>query len=316
MPPELRDFGRQNLELLALTVRFGAYVDCRHLHSTGTVRERVTDIHDAFADPDVDVVMAAFGGYNSNQLLPHLDYDAIGRSGKPFVGYSDVTALLVAIADRAGTPVIHGPAFGTFCDPAAFAYTGDGLRRVLAGERVCFRAPRVAAADRWYLKPGFGPREEFERGPWRVMRRGEATAPIVGGNLETLCALAGTPWFPATEGCLLFIEDAWGESPGAFHRSLTQLRHSGTLDAVRGLIVGSVPPGSPLDSPELIEAMLDDELPPHADYPVIYDVNCSHVDPMISIPLREPVSLSATGDEPSLTIIDARSRLPSQRCTT
>jgi muramoyltetrapeptide carboxypeptidase LdcA involved in peptidoglycan recycling len=314
MPRELREVGRRNLGALGFEVGFGAHVDARHLHAGGTVEERVADLHDAFADPQVDVVMAAFGGYNSNQLLPHLDYDSIGRSGKPFVGYSDATALLAAIADRAGTPAVHGPAFGTFCDPAAFAYTGDGLRRVLAGERTTFRAPRVAAADLWYLKPGFGPREEYERGAWRVMRRGEATAAIVGGNLETLCALAGTPWFPETGGCLLFVEDTWGRSPGAFHRSLTQLRQLGALDHIRGLMVGSVPPGSALDSSPLVEAMLADVLPPRTDYPVVYDVNCSHVDPMMSIPLREQATLAAL-DDASLTIAAARPRIPERRLT-
>lgn len=298
---ELRDIGRRNLAALGFEVRFASHVDARWHHTAGTIEQRVSDLHDAYADPDVDVVMVAFGGYNANQLLAHLDYALIAAAQKPIVGYSDATALLAAIAHRAEAPAVHGPGFATFCDPNLFDYSAAGLRDVLDGGQVVFCPPAVVAGDEWYRTAGYGPRELHERGRWQILRAGEARAAIVGGNLETLGALAGTAYFPNCDGCLLFVEDAHGSSPGAFHRGLTQLAQIGVLDDVCGLLVGSVPPGCPLDDASLMHDILLDVLPADADYPVVYDVNCSHVDPMISIALGEPTTLSAI-DAPSLTV--------------
>ena len=92
-------------------------------HSSGTAGERASDLMDAFRDPAVDLVMSVIGGFNSNQLLPLLDYQTIRESRKPFIGYSDVTALNGAILARSGLINFCGPAFVTFCQPELSPYT-------------------------------------------------------------------------------------------------------------------------------------------------------------------------------------------------
>ncbi len=302
LPEPLRAIGRRRLGGMGYDVVVGAHADRRHFHTAGTALERAEDLHRAFEDPRVDVVLPVFGGYNANQLLDRLDFDRLAASRATLVGYSDTTVLLAAIGGLAVARVVHGPAFATFCDPNLPAYTADGWRRVLAGERVRFTSPDAIADDRWYLRDGYGPRELRPFDGWKVFREGEATGPVVGGNLESLCALAGTRYFPATAGCLLLLEDATGASPGAVHRALTQLAQLGALDELVGLLVGVLPHDAALDG-ACLRAILDDVVGPGTGrtYPVVYDVTCSHVDPMASVPLFEPAHLT-TSPEPCLIV--------------
>lgn len=293
--PALRQIGRRNLEALGYQVRIGANVDRRHFHTAGTLEERLADLRTALLDPEVLAVMPVFGGYNCNQLLPHLDYDLIRRSNKVFIGYSDVTALLLAVGKLAGVPAIHGPSFASLCDPNLFDYTRDGLAAVLSGNEVRYRSPHSTADDAWYMKEGHGPRDMRPFDGWKVYRPGTAEGPIAGGNLETLCALAGTPYFPDLDGHLLFVEDTSGTSPGAFHRGLTQLGQMGVLERIRGLVIGKSPSGTRLDDPACLHAILDDVLRAAPPYPVLHDVSCSHVDPMMSIALFREASLDTSG---------------------
>jgi muramoyltetrapeptide carboxypeptidase len=299
LPMALRHIGIECLARLGFRVVLAPNVDRRHFHTAGTVEQRLDDLAWAIADPAVRVVMPVFGGYNSNQLLARLDYKRIAAANKIFVGYSDITALLLAIGKHAGTPVIHGPSFSTFCDPNLFPYTLDGFARVLRGETTVYESPKEVASDAWFTKPNFGPRELRPAGGWGVYRPGEVSASLSGGNLETLCALAGTPYMPELDGRVLLIEDARGDTPGAFHRNLTQLAQTGALRRAVGLVIGRMPPGSRLADEVTLRAILDDVLAPplvNPDLaPVIYDAACSHVDPVMTLPLNVLARVSGTG---------------------
>jgi muramoyltetrapeptide carboxypeptidase len=301
LPPALRDIGRQNLAALGFTVKFSSHVDARHFHLGGTPEQRLADLNEAFGDPAADVVMAAFGGYNSNQLLHRIDYAGMAAGGKTLVGFSDVTGLLLAVGPRAHVPVVHGPSFSTFCDPGLMSYTANGLQGVLGAGQVTYRSPCQTADDLWYRKEGYGPRELSRFEGWKVVRDGVVTAPVVGGNLETLCALAGTRYFPEVQNHLFFIEDAAGTNVGSFHRGLTQLAQMGVFERIAGLMVGLPPRQSQLADHQLMKMILEDVLADAPRYPVIIDVNCSHVDPMMSIPLFAPATLDASA-EPTLTV--------------
>jgi muramoyltetrapeptide carboxypeptidase len=300
LAPPLRTIGVRALESLGYRVRLAPNVDASGLHGAASVAERLADIAWAVREPDVELVMAVYGGYNSNQLLDRIDYEAIAASGKAFIGYSDVTSLLVAIGSCAHAPVIHGPAFASFCDPNLFPYTRDGFAAVMAGDRVTYRTPEASASDQWYTKPGFGPREIEPFVPWGIYRAGEASGVLVGGNLETLLALAGTPYFPETQGGILFLEDATGDKPAAFHRSMTQLAQIGIFRGLRGMMIGKAPFGSSLATPGVVTAILDEVLE-GTHCPVLYDVACSHVDPMMTLPLFREATIT-TFPEPTVVV--------------
>jgi muramoyltetrapeptide carboxypeptidase LdcA involved in peptidoglycan recycling len=296
-----REAGVAQLSKLGFEIQFGTHIDKRYYHTAGTVEERLADFTNAILDPTVDLVMPVFGGYNSNQLLKHLDYDMIQKSGKSIIGYSDIDALLLAIKKKAGNACYHGPSFATFCDPNIFDYTISYFRQALASTTIECQPPEFTASDAWYLHPTPRPRELHPLGGWKVYTEGKSSAPITGGNLETITALAGTPFFPDTHGKILFIEDTSGNSPGAFHQRMTQLRDMGVLDSISGFLLGKMKQRSKLSDPELIHAILNDTLPSSKAYPVITDFTCSHVDPILTIPLEARVTLD-TSKKSMLTI--------------
>lgn len=295
MPPDVRAVGIGRLEQLGFRVELGANVEHVALHRTGSVEARLADLMAAIDDPSVDIVMAAQGGANSNQLLPRIDYARVRRAGKIFVGYSDISALLSALGSHGGAEVVHGPNFIDLCNPILPDYTVVGLVACLSGRSVRYASPEGTASELWSHHDRAAPPGFVRFDGWKVRRPGRASAEIVGGNLVTLAALAGTPWFPATRGRILVLEDALGEGASVIHRELTHFAQLGVLDELAGLVIGMVPPGVALTRPGMLRAILADVLPRGAEYPVVTDVSCSHVSPMISIPLFRPARLELDG---------------------
>jgi muramoyltetrapeptide carboxypeptidase LdcA involved in peptidoglycan recycling len=292
--PDLRKIGCRALESIGFSGKIGRHADVAFHHTGGTVAARLEDLYEALDDDDVSLIMPVFGGYNLNQLLGRIDYDRLARAKKPIVGYSDITALLAPASSLAGVPVYHGPGFASFCDPGLYDYTLTAFSAVVAGEPFTYVSPPELAGDLWALKRGWGPREPHPFDGWKVYRDGEATAPAIGGNLETLGALVGTRYFPPVAGKVLFVEDATGKIPGAFHRGMTQLQHLGVFEEISGLVVGAAPHGTKLAERDVMTAILDDVLPPKRAMPILFEVNCSHVDPMMTIPLDVPCRVSTT----------------------
>jgi muramoyltetrapeptide carboxypeptidase len=222
------DRGLERLRRLGFDPRVGACTQTRGpLYFAGSPEQRLADLHAAFADPDTGIVASVRGGYGANYLLEALDAEFIRNHPKPFFAYSDLTGIQLWLLDNVGLPVFHGPMVA-----ADFALErGVHLRSfhaALAGEPYILGAPEGLSA----LKPGV------------------ACGVLYGGCLSILVSLLGTPWEPATEGKLLFIEDL-AAKPYQVDRMLWQLRSAGKLDRVRGIIFGEmldcVSPGAPAD---------------------------------------------------------------------
>jgi muramoyltetrapeptide carboxypeptidase len=224
--PERVERGVERLRHLGYLPCLGANAQTRGpLYFAGTPEERLTDLHAAFADPDTSIVASLRGGYGSNYLLDAVDLALIRQHPKPFFAYSDMTGLQLCLLDRLGLPAFHGPMV------AADFYLDDGVH---------LASFEAAIAGNPYV---IGPAEGL-----RTLRPGTARGILYGGCLSILVALIGTPWEPATEGKLLFIEDV-GAKPYQVDRMLWQLRHAGKLDGVRGIIFGEMldcnSPGAP-----------------------------------------------------------------------
>jgi len=301
--PDVCRVGIARLERLGFRVELGAHVREVALHRTASVAHRLADLDAALDDPSVDVVLAAQGGSNSNQLLERIDYARARRANKVFVGFSDISALLLALGKHAGASVVHGPSFIDLCNPILPDYTTKGLLACLAGRRVEYASPSAAAEDLWRSHAPSPPEPHCLFDGWKVLRRGKASGPIVGGNLATLSALAGTRHFPETAGRIFFLEDAVGEGAGAIHRELTHLAQVGAFDGIAAFLFGKVPAGAPLASPEMVRAILDDVLAGGGAYPIAFEVTCSHLSPMVSIPLFRPAELDLDG--PPRLIVNA-----------
>jgi muramoyltetrapeptide carboxypeptidase len=215
----------RNLESLGFRVRTSPNLLAARGGFAGTVPQRLSDLHAMFRDREVAGIWAARGGSGCNALLPSIDYDLIRAHPKVLVGFSDITALHVALYRHAGLVSFHGPTAGsTFAD-----FSVEHLRAVVMEPKAGHVLP---AAPQHAERAASAP--QFAR---RTYRGGVAEGRLVGGNLSIVSALAGTPYAPETRGHLLFLEEV-REAPYRIDRMLTQLHQAGISSRVAGMILG------------------------------------------------------------------------------
>jgi muramoyltetrapeptide carboxypeptidase len=254
----------------------------------GDAKRRAADLNALFADPEVDVVQALQGGYGSAQTIPHLDFDAIASNPKPLVGFSDITALHVAVGRRTGLPTIYGNGLVGVGDPETTEFTRKRLLQVLGG----------------------GAAGEVPRNPddpyVRAICGGSVTAPLVGGCLWLLLQTMGTPWELDLEGSIFFFED-YKSPPYYTDGMLTQLRQAGKLDGVAGVVVGEMAgcdwgdtrPVSDWARSRSLEDVLEEHLEP-LGVPVLYRLPLGHGKHLAALPLGVRYTLDA--DSRTLTV--------------
>lgn len=217
---------RESLQALGFTVKIGAHLLDRHGYLAGDDKARADDINKAFADRSVAAVHAIRGGWGSARLLPHLDYDTIRRNPKILIGYSDITALLLAVQARTGLVTFHGPIGLGRWD----SYSLDYYRRVLFnGEQVTY-TNKQGLSDRNALVP-----IDFRT---QTITSGKARGRLVGGNLTVMTAILGSPYVPDWDDTILFTEDTH-EDFYRIDRMLTQLELAGALGKIKGFVFGT-----------------------------------------------------------------------------
>lgn len=280
----------RRLERLGFNVSFGDYVDDIDLMSSASVDKRVSDLHDAFADPSVDGILTAIGGYNANDLLAHIDFDLIAANPKVLCGFSDITALTSAITARTGLITFSGQHYSTFAMEQHFEQSLEWFTSVIMK-----RAPTTLTAspawsdDAWYHDQNDRSLERSD-GHW-VLADGEATGTIAGGNLCTLNLLHGTEWMPDLACTVLFVEDDLESHPATFARDLVSLSHQPGFDQIAALVIGRFQRASNMDRPTL--AGIVDVLGLPASVPVIGNADVGHTDPMATIPIGGTAHVSA-----------------------
>ena len=275
-----------------LKMKVGANVRKRTGYLGGTVDERVADLHAMFADPQVNAVFCVRGGYGSAQLLDKIDYDLIRRNPKIFLGYSDITAMHLAIHKRTGLVTFHGPtALSRFSD-----YTIANFRRAM------FEPKPLGALknppDNDALRPSH---------ILRTVRPGKARGPLKGGNLTLVSTTMGTPYEIDTRGAILFLEDV-GEQPYSMDRMLTQLRLAGKLEQAAGIVFGECSDCGPRDYKPSFESTFSlgevvDEILGKLNIPVLSGLTIGHTADQLTLPLGVMASLDSEKGE--LTIEEA-----------
>jgi len=213
----------ETVAAMGLVPKPAPHLMARYGYLAGDDKARAADVDAMFADDAVRAIFAVRGGWGCARILPHLDYRTIRANPKLLIGFSDITALHMALAARAGFTTIHGP-------NAASAWgklSWDSFRDIAfdAGTPA-YRTPQ-AAEDRLVQRGG----------RTRTFRAGRATGRLLGGNLTVLSALVGTPYLPDFTGAILFIEDI-DEAEYRIDRMLTQLSLAGILGRVAGVVFG------------------------------------------------------------------------------
>ncbi len=252
----------------------------RKRYLAGSAETRARALRAAWCDPTVAAIIGVRGGYGSAQVLPLLDVGEIVRNPKPFIGYSDLTALLTFLTVQCRTVAFHGPMLAGRLSRGADGYDEATFLHALT------RAEPMGAIR----TPGLD-----------TIRPGEATGPLYGGTITQLLASFGTPFtFDPPQGCILFLEEV-SERPYRLDRMLTQLAQSGTLNKAAGIVVGELPgcdePGGEPTARAVIADLLSEF---HG--PVIVGLPSGHaIGPALTLPLGVRCRVIA-GDEAALIV--------------
>jgi muramoyltetrapeptide carboxypeptidase len=226
-----------------------------------TPQEKAEQLHRAFADPGVDLLLALRGGYSAMKTLPFLDFDLIKRQPKHSAGFSDLSALLNPIFERTGLVTLHAPMMINLDTPTPFTLKS------------------LSNAD-----SGFPEKNMNKAARSKVYRPGSAAGILKGGNLITLTALLKTDWEIATEGAILFFEDV-DEKLHEVDRYLTQWILSGKFKGVQALILGDFRGIRSRQVYDILASQME------LDFPVVHCPNIGHVTNKLTLPIGAEVEL-------------------------
>jgi muramoyltetrapeptide carboxypeptidase len=277
--------GIAEVEGLGFSVRTPEGVLGRRGFTAGPVESRLAQLHDLFSDPEVRAVLCARGGAGTIHLLPHLDPQILRADPKLVVGYSDVTLLHVRLG-QLGLASLHGPMVARELAEGPLAYDRASLWHGLTGEG-----------------------EPYASGPEDLLplRSGAGEGVLRGGCLSLLAALAGSPWAlrPAGQPTILLLEDI-DEKPYRIDRMIRQLRASGALDGVRGVVFGDMRGCAPAFADEYgLEDVLLEALE-GLDVPVALGLSTGHTaSPNVSVPLGVRARLVCGEGHARLEVLEA-----------
>lgn len=247
--------------------------------------ERVDELNRALRDRDVSFLVCVRGGYGSLRLLDRIDYEAARAHPKVLIGYSDITALQLALWARSGMRGLSGSMVAVdWADPEADT------------ERIFWR---VLSGPAPFEINGPGGAGLFP------VRRGVAEGLLIGGNLSMITRLVGTPFLPDLDGAILFVEDV-GEAPYRVDGSLAHLRLAGVLDRLAGLVWGRFTGWEPADDrPTLTYDEVLDQYASALSIPVAGGLSYGHLRLHHAMPIGVRARLDTTGPSASLTILES-----------
>ena len=257
------------LESAGFRIHVAPHVYDRQGYLAGDDEARLSDLHAMFRDREIKAIICARGGYGTLRLLDRIDYDLIRENPKIIVGYSDITALLMAINKKTGLVTFHGPMVRGLS--ALHDSSRESLFKLLSSDQPVSFGPIAGNS----------------------LISGSATGPLMGGNLSLICYVVGTPFLPSLDGCILFIEDK-GEPLYRIDRMLTHLLLAGQLKGIKGLIGGEfIDCGDPFAIDDLLNTAVSDlKIPLITGFPV------GHGMANLTLPLGIPARL----DTDSMTL--------------
>jgi len=298
------DRGIENLEKLGFNVEVDPNVYRSYKGTAGRPEERAESLMEAFMDESVDGIMCVWGGFNSNDILDHLDYSVFRENPKVFTGFSDITILNTVLYQKAGLINFHGLAFITF----THEFLMDWEIKVFKHVTMKGTAPyRIEAAptfidDPFFWKHPEKPVDEKDNPGWSVVREGEAQGRLIAGHLGTLLCLSGTKYWPELKDHILLLEcDEEDVGPNNISRQLRHLQQLGALDEISGLVFGRIPEMMGLKEDQSIESLIIDVV--DNDIPIVTQFDFGHTNPIATIPVGVRGRISA--EKKALTLLEA-----------
>lgn len=272
-------------------------------YRSGNIEERAKELNDLIRNPEIKCIMSTIGGMNSNSILPYIDYEAFKKNPKIVIGYSDVTAILLAIYEKTGVTTYYGPALvASFGELPPFVNdTYDYFKEVVMDK---IKIPHgIEIPQYWtdeYINWETQDRsKEVKENNWITVYEGVARGRVIGGNLNTMQGIWGSQYMPEIkDGDILFIEDSLKDA-ATIERSFSLLKLNGVFDRVSGIILGKHELFDDLNTGRksyeiLLEVLGDKRLP------FIADFDCCHTHPMITLPIGCQIELDSTNKKVSI----------------
>ena len=275
----------------------GSLTGKRDFYRSGTIRERAEELNELIRNPDVRCIMSTIGGTNSNALLPYIDYEAFKKDPKIMIGYSDATAVLLTIYAKTGIPVFYGPAlvpsFGEFEPFVQDTY--DYFSEMLMQKQTL--PYQVPLPPYWSDEPvnweEKTQEKEARKNEWICVREGNVTGRLIGGNVNTMAGIMGSPYMPIIKsGDVLLLEDTM-KTAAVVEKNFNLLKLNGVFDKVSGIILGKHElfddQGTGRKPHEILLEVLGDR-----ELPLLAEFDCAHTQPMLTMPIGKTVTLDAT----------------------
>jgi muramoyltetrapeptide carboxypeptidase len=286
---ELQD-SIKNLNDLGFETMYSDKILLQSGYFAGTDEDRAKDLMEKFSDKTVRGIVCARGGYGCSRILPLLDYSVIRTNPKALVGYSDITALLYGIYQKAGLISFHGPVgTSTFND-----YSLNNFKKVLMNPDNSSSFSNSISGD-----------DENVYGVTTIVK-GKRKGRLVGGNLSIMVSLIGTEFDVDYSNKIVFIEEV-GEEPYRIDRMLTQMIQAGKFKNSAGIMMGifrkcEVKEESALTSKSFtLMEVLKDRFS-SLKIPVVYGMSFGHVKDKFTIPFGALAELNA--DKQTFTLLE------------
>ena len=297
--------GVRYLEEKGFRVIHGSLCGKQDFYRSGSIEARAREFNELLHNDEVQILMSAIGGNNTNSILPYVDYEYLKTHPKIIVGYSDTTALLLAVYAKTGLVPFYGPAAAaSFGELPPFAdETFASFLALLSGAETPYSYVMPEYWTDEYLDWSTQSRpKERRKNAWRCVRPGVCRGRLIGGNLNTMEGVFGTPYFPEIrEGDVLLLEDSLKDAC-TVERSFSLLKLAGVFDRVGGIILGKHEQfddnGTGRQPSDILLEVLGDR-----QIPVLADFDCCHTHPMLTVPIGCEVLLNA--DEMHVTLLES-----------
>lgn len=302
--PKRFERAKQYLQNKGFKIIEGNLTGKQDFYRSGSIKERAEELNNLIRNPDVKCIMSTIGGTNSNSILPYIDYEAFRRNPKIIIGYSDVTAILLAIYAQTGISTYYGPALvASFGELSPFVdYTYKYFQEITMDKT---KIPYVFGTPKYwtdeYISWETQDRSKEKRENELItVYEGTVRGRVIGGNLNTIQGIWGSKYMPEIkDGDILFIEDCLKDA-ATIERSFSLLKVNGIFDKTSGIILGKHELFDDLKTGRkpyeiLLEVLGDKKLP------FIAEFDCCHTHPIMTLPIGCEIELDAT--KKTVTII-------------
>ena len=270
----------------------------KDMMDSSSIKSRIADLHNAFQDKRVSGIICVRGGYNSNTLLPYINWNFIKKNPKPFLGYSDITVLSNAIYAKTGLITYSGPNFSSFGveHQKTARYIIENWKKCLMSDE-----PFNITSGEYFGERKIKPRKNKGM---IIFQKGNAEGILIGGNLCSLNLLQGTEYMPSLKNTILFLEeDDFGgkTTPLEFERNLESLLQLPNVNTIKGIVFGRFQKGASMTVEKLKFILSSKNI--SKNIPIIANADFGHTNPIFTFPIGGTVKIEVKNKKIEIKIL-------------